>query len=123
MQATKTAKKRGRPRGELRNWLSKEMPKLKPPAKRSGGDKDVSTLLPDIDQEITVSIPKNWTLIPLVLTHGKSAATIGQTTRNERIARNIKHRIIVHTVPQTLEVGRGKTKKVLEFPAYAIEVK
>lgn len=123
MQATKAAKKRGRPRGELRVWLSKQMPKIKPADKASNGDKNVSTLHPDLEAEITVAIPKSWTLIPLELTHGKSAATIGQTARNERIAAKIKHRVIVHAVPQTLEFGNGKTKKVLEFEAYALEAK
>jgi hypothetical protein len=97
------------------------MPKLK--KSDAEGEKNIATFHPEIGDKITVVVPKSWTLIPLEYTLGKTPATVGQTARNERDNRKLKGRFVVHTIPQELEMGRGKAKKVYEFEVFAIEVK
>jgi hypothetical protein len=114
------AKKRGRPRGELRNWYRENLPKMKPA--NTEDTKEVDVFIPSVGSEVTIEVPKGYMVIPGDLTDGKTQATVGQTARNEAKVLEIKdRRFIVHEIDAEVETGRGKNKKTYEFSVFAVE--
>lgn len=124
MKAITNPKKRGRPRGELREWYSENLPTLKPVNGNGHDEVDLwDVFVPELDAEVTVEIPKGYVVIPPDLTEGKTQANVGQTARHEALALKLKREFVVHDIPTEVETGRGKNKKKIHFNLYALEMK
>lgn len=116
-------RKRGRPRSELRNWYSTNLPKMKPAKVNPEVTTEVDVFVPAVDGDVTIDVPKGYIVIPGDLTDGKSQATVGQTARNEARDLDLEDkRFIVHEIEATVERGRGAKKKTYEFSVFAVEI-
>lgn len=110
--------RRGRPRGNLRTWYTKNLPKMRPVNVNKSVTKEVEVFIPTLETAVTIDVPKGYAVIPAELTEGKSQATIGQTARNETKQLNIEDkRFIVHQMNYELE----DKKKTYEFQVFALE--
>ena len=113
---SETKRGRGRPRGILREWYGKNLPKMKPV--KAKGERDVTVNVPGLGDRI-FTIPKGWVPIPLEATQGKSTANVGLTAKNEREKLGLQGRYTIHAIPAA--VGRGRGRR--ELTLYAVEAK
>ena len=101
-------KKRGKSKYSLRVWLEENIPLLK--GVKSGINAAKTIEIPGLGK-VKIEIPSHWEIIPPDLTFDKSAANVGQTSRNA--ARTVDLRIGFHTIRINIDE--------LEYLIYAIE--